>query len=208
MARFTPLLTSLLVVGGFGFWPSAAPGESGAPASTTTPSAPAEPLTDAEDTIVAEATALFGDAGLELPDRFVASFHHDPADCAGNLGLSTIEAGTPRVRVCWSHEEPGVEARLQTQALVHELAHAWADHNLDDVTRAAFVEFTGSGSWNLRATDWQERGTERAADLITWALLDPAVLFVEFDGLGCHGWAAAYELLTGLDAPSPITETC
>lgn len=165
-------------------------------------------LTAAEADLVATSKALFEDAGLQLPGEIVASFHDDTAACSGNLGLSTIENGTPRVRVCWSHEDPGVEARLQQQALVHELAHAWADENLDDATRAAFVEISGADTWNRAASDWNERGTERAADLITWALLDPAVLFVDFDDTSCFVWAPAFEMLTGVDAPASLTDAC
>ena len=101
-----------------------------------------------------------------------------------------------------------MEARLQEQVIVHELAHAWADQNLDDARRDAFVEFTGADSWNLAASEWNDRGTERAADLITWALLDPAVLFVDFGDMSCHAWAAAFELLTEQPAPATLTEAC
>ena len=165
-------------------------------------------LTPQEAAVVEGSHELFENAGLDLPTDLVASFHDSVEPCAGNLGLSTIENGTPRVRVCWSHDDEAVERRLQQQALVHEMAHAWADKNLDDATRDAFVEFTGSDSWNLRSSDWTERGTERAADLITWALLDPAVLFVDFDGMSCHGWAAAFELLTDLPAPNTLAGAC
>lgn len=194
------LLTTLLA--GPQFAPAVATTESVAPA------ADAVTLTATEAELVASSAALFEDAGLRLPDEFVASFHDDTAACSDNLGLSTIENGTPRIRVCWSHEDPGVEARLQQQALVHELAHAWADENLDDATRAAFVEISGADTWNRAASDWSERGTERAADLITWALLDPAVLFVDFADMSCHIWAPAFELLTGVEAPAPLEDAC
>ena len=138
----------------------------------------------------------------------VPSFHNTIEACNDNLGLSTVEDGVARVRVCWSHENPGVELRLQEQALVHELAHAWAKRNLDDARREVFVEFSGSASWSLAADGWSDRGTERAADLITWALLDPAVLFVDFEGTSCHTWAPAFELLTGAAAPASLAEAC
>lgn len=166
------------------------------------------PLTADQINLVAATNERFAAANLSVPSNIVPSFHDSIAACNGNLGLSTIENGTPRVRICWSHENPGVELRLQEQVLVHELAHAWADANLDESRKAAFVEFTGAGSWNLAATDWDNRGTERAADLITWALLDPAVLFVDFGDMTCHAWSAAFELLTDQPAPHTLTEAC
>lgn len=166
------------------------------------------PLTAAQSDLVAATHERFSAAGLSVPSNVVPSFHDSTDACGGNLGLFTTENGAPRVRICWSHENPGIELRLQEQVLVHELAHAWADENLDDTSRAAFVEFTGAGSWDRVATDWQDRGTERTADLITWALLDPAVLFIDFADLSCHAWSAAFELLTDVSAPVTLTEAC
>ncbi len=165
-------------------------------------------LTAPEADILEASITLFEIAGLELPDDIVVSFHGDTEPCRGNLGLSTEEDGVSRVRVCWSHENPGVEARLQTQALVHELAHVWVGGALDDEAKAAFVEFSGAETWRHVDTEWNDRGTERAADLITWALLDPAVLFVDFSDMSCQTWAPAYELLTRTPAPAPLSDAC
>jgi hypothetical protein len=165
-------------------------------------------LTAPEQEVVAVSTSLFRDAGLDFSSEIVPSFHDTTEDCGDNLGLSTIENNASRVRVCWSHENEGIEQRLQLQALVHEMAHAWTDQNLDDAIRQAFVVLTGSDTWNRRSSDWQERGTERAADLITWALLDPPVLFVEFDGMSCDVWAAAFEVLTDRPAPISVAGAC
>lgn len=166
------------------------------------------PLTADQINLVAATNERFAEAGLSVPNNVVPSFHDSTDACNGNLGLSTIEDGTPRIRICWSHENPDVAIRLQEQVLVHELAHAWADENLNDARKAAFVEFSGAESWSLAATDWEHRGTERAADLITWALLDPAVLFVDFADMSCHTWGAAFELLTDTPAPATLTEAC
>lgn len=180
----------------------------------TTASTTVDPLGAVTELAPAQASLLessfdrFTQAGLAAPTHVVASFHKSLDACNGNLGLRTTEDGVSRVRVCWAHENPGIELRLQEQALVHELAHAWAEENLDDARRQAFVDFTGSASWRDVAHGWNDRGTERAADLITWALLDPAVLFVEFDDTKCHTWAPAFELLTGVGAPAPLTDAC
>jgi hypothetical protein len=165
-------------------------------------------LTTAQSELVASSFDRFTQAGLAAPTDVVPSFHDSIDACNGNLGLSTIEDGIQRVRICWSHENPGVEIRLQEQALVHELAHAWADLNLDDESKDAFVEDSNADSWNLADSEWGDRGTERSADLITWAILDPAALFVDFGDMSCTEWAEAFELLTGASAPSTLADAC
>lgn len=160
--------------------------------------------TASEVAIVDETLARFGEHGLTFATAPVVSFHDDKADCAGNLGYWIVEDGTDRVRICWTHDEPGAERILRTQALVHELAHAWVHRNTDASDRAAFVELVGADSWNAGTSDWVDRGTEVAAELVTWAILDPAVLFIEFDDADPQRWALAYELLTGRTAPDAL----
>ncbi|MGI9607156.1 MAG: hypothetical protein ACR2P0_13550 [Acidimicrobiales bacterium] len=206
-AHLLSLLLTALMLGGI-------PADSGSP--TTEPAAASvgpvlgelTPHTKQQAEIVAAATGLFTEAGLMIDTEVVASFHDSTDDCAGNLGYWMDEDGVDRVRVCWTHDDEGVEAIVQTQALVHELAHAWVHRSTTESTRAAFIEFSGSTSWNAADSEWNDRATERAADLITWAILDPAVLFVEFEGESCHRWAAAYELLTSQTAPTAIADSC
>ena len=166
------------------------------------------PLSHAEAGVFAEAERLFATIGLELPADLVLSFHESEPDCDGNLGLSSRENGVPRVRVCWSDENPDLEAELQLRALIHELTHAWTNEYVDDVTKALFVKFTESGSWSDRSTAWEDRGTERAAELMSWALLDAPILFTDFEGISCFSWAVAFELLTGSAAPTTISGRC
>lgn len=163
-----------------------------------------DPMTEAQAGIVAEAVGLFEEAGYVLSERLAVSFHPSVEGCKGNLGLFTIERGVPEARVCWTHEDPGVQRRIQLQGLVHELAHVWAHETLTDPLRDAFVEFVGAASWNDAGTEWGDRGTELAAELITWALLDPPVLFADTDRLACGRWEAAYQLLTAMPAPDHI----
>lgn len=164
-------------------------------ASGTSPS-PTEsvPLTSAEEAVVAEAYAIYAAAGFDLPADVRIEFHGDVEGCDGNLGLFTPSADL--VQVCWRHEHPGVEARVQLQALVHELAHAWVHHNVDETTRAAYLERVGLSSWQ-DGVPWGERGIEHAAELIMATLLDPPVTFIDLDVLDCNERHAAFELLTG-----------
>ena len=166
---------------------------------------PATPLSASEAELVAGAQARFGELGLDSLRGVVVSFHEDVAQCNGNLGLSTVEDDSPRLRICWSSDDPGVRRILQEQALVHELAHVWLDENVDETTREEFVEITGSGSWRLQGTAWGERGIERAAELLTWAVLDPPVLFVDTETVACELWAEGYTVLTRQPAPDTVT---
>lgn len=205
-----PLLTTLLTVAAAAGTLFNADSNTPTPAPVAVVSSLGEvaDLTTAQAELVTTSFERFTDAGLAAPTRVVPSFHDSIEACNGNLGLSTVEDGVARVRVCWSHEDPGVELLLQEQALMHELAHAWAKINLDDARRDAFVEFSGSASWDLAADSWNARGTERAADLVTWALLDPSVLFIDFDEMSCQTWAPAFELLTSAPAPAQLSEAC
>ena len=47
-------------------------------------------------------------------------------------------------------------------AVLHELAHAWADHALEDHARDAFMAARGASNWNDRTELWHDRGVEQA----------------------------------------------
>lgn len=174
----------------------------GAPAAAALGAA--VPHTAVDAAIVATAIDAFAGHGLEFGVEPVVSFHDDAAACSGNLGYWTDEAGVDRIRVCWTDDDARVQEILRTQALVHELAHAWVYRNTDAATRDAFVELVAADSWNGAEAAWVDRGTEVAAELVTWAVLDPAVLFVEFAESSCGTWAAGYELLVGATAPAHV----
>ncbi len=166
------------------------------------------PPTDEEEALVVESLALLDAGGLRLLAAPVVSFHTELDECLGNLAYWRVEDGIDRVWVCWTHEDPGVQRIVQTQALVHELAHAWVHANTSEADRQAFMEVAGSASWNGASDAWNDRGVEQAADLITWGVLDPGVLFVDFEGSSCTRWADAYEALTGQSAPTTIVGDC
>ncbi|MEM9202095.1 MAG: hypothetical protein AAGC53_10560 [Actinomycetota bacterium] len=164
--------------------------------------------TPAQAALVTDTLDRFTEAGLGIESPPLVSFHPERSDCGGNLAYWRNEDGVDHVRICWTHEDPGVEVRVQAQALTHEFGHAWVFENTDAATRAAFVEATGSASWADPADEWNDRGTERAAELLVWAVLDPNVLFVDFTGEPCTTWSAAFTLLTDRPAPASITDEC
>jgi hypothetical protein len=103
--------------------------------------------------------ARFASQGLELPEiRF--EFHPGPTDCDGNTGFYVTETRT--VAMC----------SLDKKTMLHELAHAWAEVNLTVEEKEAFTRSYGLEAWNVATDPWTERGTERAAEIIAWALLD------------------------------------
>jgi len=84
--------------------------------------------------------------------------------------------------------------------VLHEIAHAWAQKELTDADRDAYVIAGGFESWNSPGTDWSDRGSEHAADTIAWGLLEHPLAMSIPDGPIAEA-NAAYRLLTGTDAP-------
>lgn len=104
----------------------------------------------------------FEQQGLELPEL---SFEFRPraVDCLGHQGLYSRRSRT--LRMC----------SMDKKTMLHELAHAWANHNLSDAEMNEFTRHRGLREWNDPAAPWKERATEHAAEIITWALMDRAV---------------------------------
>ena len=107
------------------------------------------------------AVDLFQRGGLELPP-VVIEIHTAPADCNGHDGLFRSSETTPTVLVC----------NRSRYIVLHELAHAWEQHNLTDDTRQEFMEMLGLTAWSDHDVVWKERGVEVVAEIITWGLYD------------------------------------
>ena len=169
-------------------------------AFSNTPPAPVE-LPSADDAAVIEwAEARFAGAGLTLPEIDVIVFD-DLLDCGGHVGM--YHPGRRLLELC----------RVDAESVLHELAHAWADFNLDEAARQSFVAHRGLAGWNEREDDWEMRATEHAAEIVVWALLetDTTVKWVE-DGVVSYRLltipdssperlAAGFTALTGLAEP-------
>lgn len=164
-------------------------------AETQTP----EPAPTAEEQqIIDWALRLFEEAGLQLP-RLEIGFYDTKDACGGNKGTYRPQPiGVARVRVCDWHDRETLREAWRRKTLVHELAHAWAHHNLDDEHRQEFVEHRGLDHWNDRDEAWQTRGTEHAAEVITWGIIDrPMRVDVRIEATRVEQLTEAYELLTG-----------
>ena len=138
------------------------------------------------------ALARFDQAGLALPP-LVISFHDDREVCGGNFGL--YRAGTPaQVDICGFNWDRFVVGAKKT--LLHELAHAWTQHELTEEAREQFLGLRGLDTWGDDEFPWEEQGSEQAAEIIAWALIDQDLQLAIRDA-GPPALTRAYELLTG-----------
>lgn len=135
-----------------------------------------------------EAVERFDRAGLLLPDLQVVFSESDDA-CHGHPGLFDRGSTPWRVSVCSELEF----------VLTHELAHAWADANLDEARRTAYTEYRGLPAWRDLDLPWRERGTEDAAFVMQ------QVLMAKHVPLDSPVWVEridAFEQLTGRPRPA------
>jgi hypothetical protein len=138
------------------------------------------------------AVRRFEAGGLEFPEVEI-HFHADLSGCSGHLGVAT----PGRVDVCTLSVDPA-----SRHAVLHELGHVWLVVNTVQALRDRFLRLRGLSDWNEGSDPWELRGYEQAAEIIAWTLgervvtpkipdNDPAFL------------AIAFELLTGVETPTP-----
>lgn len=141
------------------------------------------------------AIEMFEAAGLDLPP-IIIRFSEGTEDCEGNLGIYRPQ---PRdqpdvITVC---------AKMRI-TLIHELAHAWDVHSLDDERRQRFLRHWGLDNWNDKDESWYDRGSERAADTIAYTLLQTEPT----DNPDILRYVCGYSVLTGQALPEPARENC
>lgn len=152
---------------------------------------------DARDRHVVEwALDRYEAAGLELPTMIV-EFAADRTGCGGNTAVAIHGGSDPTILVC---TDPGSSELVIRRTLLHEMAHIWANAALDENTRKAFLDLRGLESW-ADAPAWDERGSEHAAEIMTWALMDVELLMATLSDNGPAELGAGYALLTGGPAP-------
>jgi hypothetical protein len=147
----------------------------------------------AVEAAAAWAMDLFGAAGFQLPPlRYV--FHgDDPEPCAERPGLHHPVEGINVIEICTSEMSTVTEWMI-----LHETAHAWLDHTLTDERKAAFQRLRGWTYWrNYAAADWHDNGTEQAAEIMVWGLIDRPIALLRLDSNACDELEAGYRVLTG-----------
>ena len=153
---------------------------------------------NADAALTAWALGRFERAGLQLPPLAIA-FHNDKAPCNGRYGL--YESGNPgQIDICAFNRNRFLMFPKKT--ILHELGHAWAHHALADETRQRFLEFRGLDIWRNQSRPWDEQGTEHAAEIIAWALMDQEILLTAIGNSDPAVLARAYQLLTSTRPPA------
>jgi hypothetical protein len=137
---------------------------------------------------ISAADAAFRVAGLELPDLEIY-IHENYAGCDGLAGQFNRDGSGLRVDFCSGN----------SFTVLHEFAHAWEYHNVDDTTRDALVEMHGLETWRSSEVPWEERGVEVAAETIAKGLLERA--FPEWQCEELELLNRGFRLLTGRSSP-------
>jgi hypothetical protein len=149
--------------------------------------------TRAQQEMARWAIGRFEAAGLSAPPLEIR-FHPTPHGCGDRLGR--YEDGT--ADLCGVHVN-----MLSRRTLLHEIAHGWVGSTVSAGLRARFLRLRQLESWNDPGADWQERGTEHAAEIIGWALCGKG-MGTQLPSIPRHDpdqLAAGYELLTGSPLP-------
>lgn len=152
-------------------------------------------LPDRHIVVAVWATELFDAAGLGLPPlRF--DYHGGATEpCGGRAGMHHAVGATNVIEICTTEITPATEALI-----VHEVAHAWLDRSLSDERKAAFRELRGWTYWrNYEAAAWHENGTEQAAEIVMWGVIDRPVELIRITQNSHDELVAGYRTLTGLD---------
>lgn len=141
-----------------------------------------------EEVALAEsAISSFFDAGLSLPPLEIV-FHEHRDGCRGHVGVFRMIDGRGDVQIC----------RATRYILLHELAHAWEAANMDDQTRDEVMEYWGVDNWNDHGQSAGDRGAEKVADAIAFALDDPS----DDPNPVMRRNLCSYRLVTGQHAPA------
>jgi len=149
--------------------------------------------TERESALVVWARDRFRAAGLAVPTSAVI-FGDGLQACGGFDGRYYPNAD--EIVICVADSASTMVLRT---VVLHELAHAWTEHNLSDAARARFVELRGARSWNAAKDRWSERATEHAAVVMAWGLLDVVVQPRPIGDTSRGGLAQAFRVLTGTD---------
>jgi hypothetical protein len=151
--------------------------------------------TPAQKVMARWAVERFTAGGMDLPSLEVR-FHRTLTGCGGRMG--SYRDG--EAAICGTHVNS-----ISRRTLLHEMAHAWVDANVSADLEARFLRLRQLETWNDHSVDWEERGTEHAAEIISWAL-DGQGTGTDRPSIPRRGpeeLATAYALLTGLPLPDP-----
>lgn len=148
-------------------------------------------------------TERFEAAGLQ-PPRVEEHWHADTEGCEGHIGLFRAEQSGNAVHLCLPPDSPAI---VRQKTVLHEFSHAWLAENLDSSQRQMLVDRFGAASWNDHADPWHLRGTEIAAEVLTWGLMPEPLTMPTLPGWTDARLEAEFERLTGAEPPRSHSET-
>jgi len=140
-------------------------------------------------------------AGLPSPTPQSVAFPPDYR-CVLYAGLAIDTGDGVDLQVCFDEIEmctgdactPSLTAR---STLLHELGHVWTIQHVDEFERATFLEIRGLEVWSAPDVDRDHLGTEHAAEILAWGLLEEDSGAVRLPNNGCSELSAAFRVLTG-----------
>jgi hypothetical protein len=149
--------------------------------------------TPAQRAMTLEAADRFREAGLGEPTVRIR-FHEDREACDGRNGRSLN--GT--VDLCGIHA-----SEFSRRTVLHEMAHSWIDAHVTAGLEQRFLRLRQLERWNDHDDEWEQRGTEHAAEIVEWALAGQPT-GTELPSIPDNApsqLARGYELLTGRPLP-------
>ncbi len=165
---------------------------------------------DSQQALVEWALGRYEAAGLPVPIPRAVAFPPS-VNCVLHAGLAIDTGDGVDIQLCFDEAEtclgeaclPSADAR---STLLHELGHVWTVQNLDDATRSAFVDFRGLEVWSAPGVNRDDLGTEHAAEILAWALLEDDTWPARLPDNECSRLAGAFRVLTGVDPPRACPE--
>jgi hypothetical protein len=165
--------------------------------------------------LVEWAVDRFEDGALEFPHVSVVTFPPTAACERGLAGYALHREEGSSIDVCMTSDSVCAEkasacaalARSARTTVLHELAHIWNTINASESDKERFVDQRDLDKWFDEDEPWNRQGTEHAADILMWGLMDEQVPMMRIGGDTCDQLAAGYELLTGT-APEDRLSDC
>lgn len=144
--------------------------------------------------------------GLTVPRVALVGFDEDlhPAQCPNERdGCCIDDEHGAAIYICATEDDICVDSGCRTistrwrRLLLHELAHAWLNDQVDRDAQGRFLALRGLTVWDDPATPWDRRGVEHGAEILAWGLMDEPVVLYRVGASSCDELAAGFRLLTG-----------
>lgn len=164
-------------------------------------------LTPERQALVDWATDRFARAGLELPELTV---RFDPTRelCDNAEGLYRHSPNTQGVVIICTPDSDTFAAHLRhRRTLLHEFGHAWDFANMSAEDHQELGGILGADAWNDHDDAWADRGVERFAETVVFALLDQPRRQLKVD-LACADLLSAFHTATGAEPLGPGLPAC